>query len=111
MWLTAGILDDLWQGRQAHVVIQKLSPVHERQGIDVTGHVHVLVDNITDQPGWRQRSSTLSHPKLSYPWDNKINMFYLFIKTHHYLISFAWPLHSKPGMESFCRSSTEQLSW
>ena len=33
------------------------------------------------------------------------------IKTHHYIICFVRALHSKPGMESFCWSSTDQLSW
>ena len=31
------------------------------------------------------------------------------IKTHHYIIVFVRPLHSKPGMESYCLSSTDQL--
>ena len=31
-------------------------------------------------------------------------------KTHHYIILFVRPRHSKPGMESYCSSSTEQLS-
>ena len=33
------------------------------------------------------------------------------VKTHHYIIFFVQPLHSKLGMESFCSSSTDQLSW
>ena len=33
------------------------------------------------------------------------------VKTHHYIIFFVPPLHSKPGMESYCSSSTDQLSW
>ena len=32
-------------------------------------------------------------------------------KTHHYIILFVLPLHSKPGMESYCWSSTHHLSW
>ena len=31
-------------------------------------------------------------------------------KTHHYIIFFIRPQHSKPGIESYCSSSTEQLS-
>ena len=33
------------------------------------------------------------------------------IKTHHYIIFFVGPLHSKPGMTSYCSPSTDQLSW
>ena len=35
------------------------------------------------------------------------------IKTHHYIIFFVQPLHSKLGMESYCwpNVSTDQLSW
>ena len=33
------------------------------------------------------------------------------IKTHHYIIFFVRPLHSKPGMERYCLPSTDQLSW
>ena len=32
-------------------------------------------------------------------------------KTHHYIILFVRPLHSEPGMESYCSSSIDQLSW
>ena len=32
------------------------------------------------------------------------------VKTHHYIIFFVRPLHSKPGMESYCWLSTDQLS-
>ena len=32
-------------------------------------------------------------------------------KTHHYIICFVQPLHSEPGIESYCSSSTDQLSW
>ena len=32
-------------------------------------------------------------------------------KTHHSIIFFGWPLHSKPRMESYCWPSTDQLSW
>ena len=31
------------------------------------------------------------------------------IKTHHYIIIFDRPLYSKPGTESYCWSSTDQL--
>ena len=34
-----------------------------------------------------------------------------FLKTHRDIIFFVRPLHSKPGMESYCLSSTDQLSW
>ena len=30
-------------------------------------------------------------------------------KTHHYIIFFVRQRHSKPGMESYCASSTDQL--
>ena len=33
------------------------------------------------------------------------------LKTHHYIIPFVRPLHYKPRMESYCWSSTDQLSW
>ena len=33
------------------------------------------------------------------------------IKTDHYIIFFVPPLHSKPGMESHCWPSTDQLTW
>ena len=34
-----------------------------------------------------------------------------FIKTHHYIICFVRPRHSKPGIESYCWPSTDLLSW
>ena len=43
-------------------------------------------------------------------WEMLIIVYPLF-KTCHYIISFVWPLHSKPGMETYCWSSTDQLSW
>ena len=33
------------------------------------------------------------------------------LKTHHYIIFFVRPRHYKPGMESYCSSSADQLSW
>ena len=33
------------------------------------------------------------------------------VKTHHHIIFFVRPRHSKPGIESYCCSSTDQLSW
>ena len=35
----------------------------------------------------------------------------LAFKTHQYIIFFVRPLHSKPGIKSYCWSSTDQLSW
>ena len=35
----------------------------------------------------------------------------IFFKTHHYIILFVHPLDSKPRMESYYSSSTDQLSW
>ena len=32
-------------------------------------------------------------------------------ETHHYIIFWVRQLHSKPGMESYCWSSTDQFSW
>ena len=43
-----------------------------------------------DKPTWKMRFRT--------------------IKTHHNIICFVRPLHSKPGMERYCCSSTDQLS-
>ena len=37
-------------------------------------------------------------------------LFWLFINTHHYIIFFVRSLHYKPGMESYCWCSTNQLS-
>ena len=33
------------------------------------------------------------------------------LKTHYCIIFFVQPRYSKPGMGSYCSSSTEQLSW
>ena len=39
-------------------------------------------------------------------------LYWLFrFKAHQYTICFVRPLHSKPGIESYCWTSTDQLSW
>ena len=49
-----------------------------------------------------------NYPNCAKPWNVQCCLWYYvlyYVKTHHYIIFFVRPRHSKPGMESYCSSS------
>ena len=70
--------------------------------------VHIPVQSTVDENDTRAISSVLSRSKILH---ETLTVTECCLKTYHYIIFFVRPLHFKPGMESYCSPSTDQLSW
>ena len=65
----------------------------------------------TTSSGWQLRTCVSFENKHLQILMFKPRGHIILIKTHHYIIFIVRPLHSKPGMESYCWSGADQLSW